>query len=149
MIHRFFAIDEDAVDTMVVRDADSRIHARDRWTINEWLKSEKKAHIVRDHMLHNAYIMGGVWGLKKGLLIQTITNLFEAYKSQHRNEHGADQHFLARVIYPLICNDALYHSRMQLAAHEEIVQIPFPLENGEFIGQVVEYPNGIPVPTME
>jgi hypothetical protein len=149
MIHRFFAIDEDAVDIMIVRDADSRIHTRDQWTINEWLQSEKKAHIVRDHQFHNAYIMGGVWGLKKGLLAQTVTGLFEAYRSQHRNQHWEDQHFLARVVYPLIHQDALFHGCIRMHHSENIILIPFPLQDGEFIGQVVEYQNGIPVPTME
>jgi len=133
MIHRFFAIDEDAVDTMVVRDADSRVHSRDRWAIQEWVKSDKHAHIIRDHPYHGAYIMGGVWGLKKGYLTQTMTSLFEAYRAYHRNEHGEDQHFLARIIYPLICRDALYHCRIRKTQEEHIVPIPFPFQNGEFI----------------
>jgi len=33
MIHRFYAIDEPDVQRMVVRDADSRVHERDRWAI--------------------------------------------------------------------------------------------------------------------
>lgn len=149
MIHRFFAIDEDAVDTMVVRDADSRVHSRDRWAINNWLESGKLAHIVRDHPYHGAYIMGGVWGLRKGLLPQSMTALFESYRSQHRNAHGEDQYFLARVIYPLICRDAVFHCCVRVSRGEPITPIPFPVQNGEFIGQVVEYPNGLPVPTME
>jgi hypothetical protein len=149
MIHRFFAIDEDAVDTMVVRDADSRIHSRDRWAINNWLESGKMAHIVRDHPYHGAYMMGGVWGIRKGLLPHTMTGLFESYRSHHKNAHGEDQHFLARVIYPLIYRNALYHCHMKVGPQEVLTPIPFPIQNGEFIGQVVEYPNGIPVPTME
>jgi hypothetical protein len=149
MIHRFFAIDEDAVDTMAVRDADSRIHSRDRWAISEWIKSDKYAHIIRDHPYHGAYIMGGVWGLKKGVLNQTMTSLFESYRIYHRNEHGEDQHFLARIVYPLISENAVYHCCIRKTNTEHITPIPFPVQNGEFIGQVVEYPNGLPVPTME
>jgi len=149
MIYRFFAIDEEAVDTMVVRDADSRIHARDRWSISAWLDNAKKAHIIRDHPYHSAAIMGGMWGLKKGLLSQTMRTLFEAYQNQHKNEHGADQCFLARVVYPLIYRDALFHACIRMHPTEFIVKIPFPVQNGEFIGQAVEYHNGLPVPTME
>ena len=149
MIHRFFAIDEDAVDTMVVRDADSRIHSRDRWAINAWLSSGKMAHIVRDHPYHGAFMMGGVWGVRKGILTQSIRSLFESYRSQHRNAHGEDQYFLSRVIYPLLCRDALYHCCIKVGKHEVLSPIPFPVQNGEFIGQAVEYQNGIPVPTME
>jgi hypothetical protein len=32
---------------------------------------------------------------------------------------------------------------------EILVPIPFSVQNGEFIGQAVEYYNGLPVPTME
>jgi len=149
MIHRFFAIDEDAVDIMVVRDADSRIHSRDRWSINTWLSSGKMAHIVRDHPYHGAFMMGGVWGVRKGILSQSMRSLFESYRSQHRNAHGEDQHFLARVIYPLLCRDALYHCCIKIGQHEVLTPIPFAIQNGEFIGQAVEYLNGIPVPTME
>jgi len=149
MIHRFFAIDEDAVDTMVVRDADSRIHARDRWSICTWLDNPKKAHIIRDHPYHTTAIMGGMWGLKKGLLSQSMRSLFESYRNHHKNAHGEDQHFLARVVYPLIYRDALFHACIRMHPAEFLVVIPFPVQNGEFIGQAVEYHNGIPVPTME
>ena len=149
MIHRFFAIDEEAVDVMVVRDADSRIHARDRWTICAWMENAKKAHIIRDHQYHVAAIMGGMWGLKKGLLSQSVRSLFELYRNQHKNEHGEDQYFLARVIYPLIYRDTLFHACVRMYKSELIAPIPFRVQNGEFIGQVVEYQNGLPVPTME
>jgi len=149
MIHRFFAIDEGAVDTMLVRDADSRIHARDRWSIRAWLDNPKKAHIIRDHPYHAAAIMGGMWGLKKGLLSQSMRSIFESYRNHHKNAHGEDQYFLARVVYPLIYRDALFHACMRIQPTEFIVPIPFPVQNGEFIGQAVEYQNGLPVPTME
>jgi hypothetical protein len=149
MIHRFFAIDEDAVDVMVVRDADSRIHARDRWSICAWMDNAKKAHIIRDHPCHAAAIMGGMWGLKKGLLSQSMRSLFESYRNHHKNAHGEDQYFLARVVYPLIYREALFHACVQMHTSEFISPIPFPVQNGEFIGQAVEYQNGIPVPTME
>jgi hypothetical protein len=149
MIHRFFAIDEDGVDAMVVRDADSRIHARDRWSICAWMENKKKGHIIRDHPYHCAAIMGGMWGLKKGLLPQSMRSIFESYQNQHKNEYGADQSFLARAIYRLIYQDTLFHACIQMHQSEFIVPIPFPVKNGEFIGQVVEYQNGLPVPTME
>jgi len=149
MIHRFFAIDEDAVDVMIVRDADSRIHARDRWSICAWIDNSKKAHIIRDHPYHTTAIMGGMWGLKKGLLSQSMRSLFESYRNRHKNAHGEDQYFLARVVYPLIYRDTLFHACVRMHPAEILVPIPFSVQNGEFIGQAVEYYNGLPVPTME
>jgi hypothetical protein len=49
MMYRFLSLDEDGVELMMVRDADSRIHTRDRWTIREFEKSHHKAHVIRDH----------------------------------------------------------------------------------------------------
>lgn len=49
MMYRFLTLDEDDVELMMVRDADSRIHVRDRYTIHEFVKSDHKAHAIRDH----------------------------------------------------------------------------------------------------
>jgi hypothetical protein len=68
MMYRFLPIDEPEVELMMVRDADSRIHVRDRWTIHEFIKSQHKAHVIRDHPYHTTPLMGGLWGLKKGLV---------------------------------------------------------------------------------
>ena len=38
-IYRFFPIDDEKVNIMFVRDADSRIHKRDQWCINEFIIS--------------------------------------------------------------------------------------------------------------
>ena len=68
MMYRFLALDEEGVELMMVRDADSRIHVRDRWTIHTFVESKHKAHVIRDHPEHKTPILGGLWGLKRGLL---------------------------------------------------------------------------------
>jgi hypothetical protein len=148
MIHRFYAIDEPDVQRMVVRDADSRVHERDRWAIRRWIESGKGSHIIRDHRYHTTYIMGGVFGIQKGTLRFPVSRLFEHYRHRHRNQHGYDQFFLKDVIYPLIKENAIIFGEIRYPGENPEV-IPFPIQNGEFIGQVVEYPNGIRTPTME
>jgi len=149
MIYRFFVIDQPHVERVCVRDADSRIHERDRWAISEWVISGKPFHIIRDHPYHTTHIMGGAWGAcKTAFEGTTVASLYYNYQQSCKN-FGEDQHFLARIIYPIIWQNALYHCCVRMNGMEQIATIPFPIRNGEFIGQVVEYVDGLAVPTME
>jgi hypothetical protein len=60
MFERFFAIDEPEVEIMMVRDADSHIHWKDRWAINQFLSNTQyNSHIIRDNKEHTSKMMGG------------------------------------------------------------------------------------------
>lgn len=149
MINRFFAIDEDNVELMIVRDADSRIHNRDLWCIHHFISSHFAAHTIRDHPDHQAKIMGGLWGLKKGLLNDKIKNIYSFYnnKSSVINQMQHDQYFLRNAIYNLIKKYLIIYTndhKLTLENDENICLIPFPIENNDFCGQVVEYKNSIP-----
>ena len=138
MIHRFYAIDEPGVDMMMVRDADSRIHYRDRWAIREFVKSNFLAHTIRDNEQHTARMMGGLWGIRKSAGI----SLREAYASYvedmsrgHRVAH--DQNFLADVIYPKVLPSLMIHSSIRLRFRDEhVFMIPFEWSNEIFCGRV-------------
>jgi hypothetical protein len=129
MIPRFFAIDEPNVDVMMVRDADSRIHWKDRWAIRDFLsRPEYIAHTIRDHKDHTAYLMGGLWGLRKssGIHVQTEYANYKEDKSKgHRLAH--DQNFLADVVYPKVLPKLLVHYSVARAFPGERA-IPFPFE---------------------
>lgn len=115
-LERFKAIDNEDVDIMIVRDADSRIHARDRSCINDFIASPKLFHIVRDHPYHTIEILAGMWGIKKGLLKikinELITHIMKQNDQQrhiyHNNDNG-DQIFLKTVLYPIVKNNCLIH----------------------------------------
>jgi len=139
MIHRFFAIDEPGVDMMLVRDADSRVHWKDRWAINQFIKNPMYiAHTIRDNKEHTAFMMGGLWGLRKsaGLIMQN-----EYIKYVHRpaveNHHGHDQDFLSFAIYPKISSKTLVHySNGRFLAGESAVEFPFPYTNDIYCGRI-------------
>jgi hypothetical protein len=148
MINRFFAIDEDNVELMIVRDADSRIHNRDLWCINHFIESHFSAHTIRDHPYHVAKIMGGLWGLKKGLLNDKIKNIYSFYNNKGSviNQIQHDQYFLKDAIYNLIKKNLIVYIndyKLCLENGENICLIPFPIINNDFCGQVVEYKNSI------
>jgi hypothetical protein len=139
MIHRFYAIDEPEVDLMMVRDADSRIHWKDRWAIREFAsRTEFGAHTIRDNIQHTAEMMGGLWGLRKSAGL-SIRALYAEYKGRpdlgHRNGH--DQNFLSDVVYPLVLPTLLVHySNKRIKKGEHAVEFPFDWTNDVYCGRV-------------
>jgi len=65
MMWRFEPIIDKNVEVMISRDTDTRILLREKLAVDEWLKSDKILHIMRDHPHHNDLILGGMWGIKK------------------------------------------------------------------------------------
>ena len=139
MIKRFFAIDEPDVDLMMVRDADSRIHWKDRWAIQRFVASPFLAHTIRDHKDHTASMMGGLWGLKKAAGINVRAE-YESYVEDmslgHRNAH--DQNFLADVIHPKVLPTLLIHlSRAPVFLGENnVVMFPFEWSSDVYCGRI-------------
>ena len=153
MIHRFYAIDDPEVEVMLVRDADSRIHWKDRWAIREFLSSPQVAHTIRDHKEHTAHIMGGLWGLKKaaGVSMRSLyANYTEDMSRGHRVAH--DQNFLADALYPLVFSRMLIHrcNGPRFAGEVFVTDFPFAWSNDVFCGRIetnyIEYPQPPPIP---
>jgi hypothetical protein len=139
MIHRFFAIDEPEVDIMMVRDADSRIHWKDRWAIRDFLdKPEFTAHTIRDNVQHTARMMGGLWGIRKsaGLSIKQLYSSYTEDTSKgYRLAH--DQNFLGDVVYPLVLPQLLVHySNGRYLKDEHVVEFPFEWTNDIYCGRI-------------
>lgn len=147
MIHRFYAIDEPEVDLMMVRDADSRVHWKDRWAVREFARqSQFVAHTIRDNIEHTADMMGGLWGIRKSAGLNLHAE-YSAYKEDpgkgHRNGH--DQNFLTDVIYPKVVYRMLVHySNTRRKIGEYAVEFPFDWTNDVYCGRVeleyLEYP---------
>lgn len=148
MIHRFFAFDEPDVDVCFFRDADSRIHWKDRWAINNFLRSRFACHIIRDHPDHNARIMGGLWGLRKGAftsireIYATWTPVNGGYGDPNDVEgYGVDQNFACLAVYPRIAEHALVHfSYYRFQNEVNVVQFPFQYTNDIYCGRVQHVP---------
>jgi hypothetical protein len=138
MIHRFYAIDEPDVDIMIVRDADSRIHWKDRWAIREFLNSNELAHTIRDNIVHTSKMMGGLWGIKKRAGIN-IHEEYIQFKSNPNEKHGMghDQNFLTERIYPKVKPVLLVHySNGRMLPGEHAVEFPFEWINDIYCGRI-------------
>ena len=138
MIDRFTAIDEPDVDVMFVRDADSRIHWRDRWAITDFMNSPHFiAHTIRDHKEHSASLMGGLWALRKSAGIN-IREEYEAYKLNPIDRGIAlDQNFLSVKIYPRVkMNILVHHGGGPTNSFETVRTFPTPWTETLYCGQV-------------
>jgi hypothetical protein len=136
---RFLAADSD--DVVISRDTDSRLTLREYYAVQEWLESNKSFHIMRDHPYHRTEILGGMWGVRNGLLKGVMHQAILDYnKGNFNNKYQVDQNFLRDVIYPLVKDQAMIHD-------EFFERIPFPEVAPKrtptyFVGQVYdEYNN--------
>lgn len=140
-LERLFAIDEPDVETMFVRDADSRVHWKDRWAINDFLsKPQFVGHVIRDHDEHNARILAGLWGMHKSAGLG-IKGLFELYLKDPIDlgygKDGVDQSFLGSYVYHLLKSRLLVHYSNQRALRgEHVVEFPFTFTEGFYCGKV-------------
>ncbi len=143
MMWRFEAIDDPEVEIMLSRDTDTRILLREKMAVDEWLKTDKKFHIMRDHPHHCAVIQAGMFGTKKLEAIPCWTELINNY-SPKQNYKCSDQDFLQDIIYPIIVNSSVKHCSFN---KYEMDAIDFPInytEDYNFVGEYVHHDNSRP-----
>jgi len=130
----------DNYDIVCVRDADSRVHERDRWCIQDFIVSPFTAYTIRDHPFHTYPIMGGLFGIKKGHPMFSMRDLNKAIETPC--QYTTDTTFLETnferkniVVYS-------YNSSGVTNTNETTRVIPTPIQNQEFCGQVMLFRDG-------
>jgi hypothetical protein len=133
---RYEAIDNDDVFIMIPRDTDSRFTLREKLAVEEWLKSDKTFHIMRDHPHHNFVILGGMFGTKKIKNLENWTNSINNFNQTDCRFY--DQDFLRDIIYPLIKNDAIIHSTFHKYENELCKNFPIAYDDTyKFVGEYI------------
>ena len=141
MFWRFWASEDPDVDVFLSRDCDSRISEREVLAVEEWLKSDKDFHIMRDHPYHTVPILGGMWGCRNGILRDIkISKQIENWN--RFGMKGVDQDFLGQVVYPYVRSRSMEHSEFNLRFGGEIRSFPILRKDFEFVGDVFDE-NGI------
>ena len=135
MFWRFYACEDS--DVMISRDTDSRLNLREKNAVDEWLNSDKDFHIMRDHPYHNALILGGMWGVRNGIL----KNIVDLIKNYNKGDFWqVDQNFLREQIYPFVVNTSFvhdsYHNINSWSKNFSIERI-----DQEFVGDVFDEHN--------
>lgn len=137
MTWRFETIDHPDVEINMSRDTDTRILLREKLAVEEWIKSGKSFHIMRDHPHHSHYILGGMFGIKKNYKIKSWVELINNYCKQN-GPRNYDQDFLRDIIYPMIKDDCIIHATFH--KHEGVLLCKkFPIEYDKDLKFVGEY----------
>jgi hypothetical protein len=148
MFWRFLVADDPKVERFIIRDTDSRLNARDRFAVEEWMNSEKSCHVIRDHPLHYLIMNGGLWGGKRGFLKnRTMIDLIRGFRKSKRCRRiwGCDNLFLEFVLWDLIKDDQIGHDSFYCKDKPNSVGFPTQRDtNYQFVGQAFDNKN-IPV----
>jgi hypothetical protein len=121
---RFHAVSDPHVKKVLFRDADSVIGLRELSLIDEWLASSQPFHVIRDWYTHVELILAGLWGAHAPYLAH-MPNLIDHYV-RHELEHSRcdDQLFLAKYIWPRICQHTLIHDSVHRVLGAKDVAYP-------------------------
>ena len=131
MFWRFLPASEKDVEVMLSRDCDSRLNLREKAAVDEWMKSYKTFHIMRDHPWHSTQILGGMWGVKYPKL-KRMKEMIEEYKKG--DFWQVDQNFLKEKIYSLIVNDCMVHDEF-FTYNSHTRQFPTKRDGQQFVGE--------------
>ena len=110
---RFRPLYDPDVEYWISRDADSRLSWRERNAVDEWIESDKTAHLLRDCHNHGYTIMAGMFGINNKLFHERygMINL----DNHNANYREADQTLLQDKLWPLIQHDHICHDHWKLS----------------------------------
>ena len=157
---RFFVMDDPEVKHFLIRDADSLVSYREKAAVDEWLKSGKWFHTMRDFYSHTELILAGMWGGAQGVF-KGIEQHIHQYIQTGRflNNRVMDQHYLRYCVYPTIAQSVMAHdsqgfekagqpfpSHSQQTDFEDLSQFHIGMNEGSSaIGVQVKHPTATKV----
>jgi hypothetical protein len=111
MFWRFNEVGNPSNSRVIFRDTDSRLTSRDAQAVKEWERSGKSLHVIRDHPMHNAPLLGGLWGV-----IPTSIKNFPTTLQSYRpiGFYGEDQEFLWKNVYRPLRKSRFIHDEFFL-----------------------------------
>ena len=102
--------------------------------------------MIRDHPHHDWKIMSGLWGIKKEGVPFNFRSKVHEYLRNNSIKWCSDMDFLGDTVYPILSSKSLVHGMIRMSNEETLIEIPFPVVNHDFCGQVMDYPDGSDVP---
>lgn len=106
---RFLAADDQKVNYVLFRDADSVISPQEAKLVQEWVNSGQRFHTIRDFGTHTELILAGLWGMIVGSIPNMAEKMAEFVQQGNLHKRFADQHFLRKAVWPYVKQD-LYAS---------------------------------------
>lgn len=144
MMWRWLPIGDHFVDYFISRDMDTCLIEREIDAVQQWLKSDKLFHAMRDSPEHYTPILGGLWGFANkrnktlaNRLFNTIIDpmLATIYNRDKLNAKNYDQLFLKDQIWHHATDKAIIHDSYLCDVFGE--SLPFPTQrklSNNFVG---------------
>ena len=134
MSWRFLPASDSTVQRFCVRDVDSRLSTREKAAVDDWMKSGKKFHVMRDHPSHSKRAMsGGMWCGTHDAVHDMDQRLMNRHMTQ---AYLQDMNFLNKVIWPLAKDSVLQHDAFSCDMFGGGVPFPTPRKGWEHVGSV-------------
>ena len=135
LLWRFAVIAEPSIKRFLVRDADSLLSVKERVAVDDWIRSGKYFHAMRDGHTHTDLILAGLWGGVGGIL-PPPESLWEQFKPWRLENDHIDQDLLSVTVWPTIRQSCLIHDSVFTGC---LGSVPFPpygeLPKGHHVGQ--------------
>jgi len=132
---RFETMFYDDVDICVFRDCDGRLCDKEFQAVQEWLKSDKQIHAMRDNINHFEPIHGGMWGVKKQGPVN-LRMLYRLIKKFDTGGYDRDQIGLKRVYNGIKGNILAHDDRGMFDGKKFPAHKPF--KYGSYIGELIK-----------
>ena len=107
---RFKVANDPTVGRFLVRDIDSVVNSREKNAVEQWIKSDKWFHIMRDWWSHTDLILAGMWGGIANILPQ-LDEMLANYTPQAMETPNIDQWFLRDKVWSYVKQSCLIHDR--------------------------------------
>ena len=99
-IWNLFVASDPCLERYLICNIDSRLTAREKAAVDQWIDSGKPFHIMRDHPFHvNHFIPSYLWGGVKDAVPNMMSLIHKYVKKGTHN--GTVQQFLNREIWPI------------------------------------------------
>lgn len=111
LFQRFLVMDDKTVGRFLVRDCDARVSSAEAEVVQQWIDSDCPFHVVRDHVMHNELMMGGMWAGRTDCGIAITAMMRRYFVAGPTAKYGHDQRMLGLLLWPLIRAHCLVHDK--------------------------------------
>lgn len=138
---RMWVAADPGVDRFLIRDADSRLNARERAAVDEWIASGESFHVMRDSAGHRTLALAGMWG-GVGASLPEIAALIDAWGQF--DQHGQCDRFTSEVLFPRMQHSYICHDGAGFFDDGRPFPPHPPLDGTRYVGEIVQV-DGPPV----
>jgi hypothetical protein len=122
LVWRYDVLADPNVKRYLIRDADSLLTIKERVAVDDWLRSDKHFHLMRDFRTHTDLVLAGLWGGVGGIL-PAPAKLWEHFKPWRMENDHVDQDLLTVTVWPTLRQSCLIHDSVFTGC---LGSVPFP-----------------------